>query len=66
MFWAVFPVLPARAAYQPAIVNAVIDALKPWEISHIDMPLSAERVWRAIRDAELTPRLDAPTPGINM
>ena len=66
MFWAVFPVFPARAAYPPAIVNAVIDALKPWEISHIDMPLLAERVWRAIRDAELTARLDAPTPGVNM
>ena len=66
MFWTVFPVLPARAAYPPAIVNAVIDALKPWEISHIDMPLSAERVWRAIRDAELTSRLDARGPGTNM
>lgn len=52
MFWAVSPVFPARAAYPPAIVNAVIDALKPWEISHIDMALSAERAWRAIRDAE--------------
>lgn len=66
MFWTVSPVLPARAAYPPAIVNAVIDALKPWEISHIDMPLSAERVCRAIRDAELTSRLDAPTPGTNL
>ena len=60
MFWTVFPVLPATAAYPPAIVNAVIDALKPWEISHIDMPLSAERVLRAIRDAELTSRLAIP------
>lgn len=66
MFWAVFPVFPARVAYPPAIVNAVIDALKPWEISHIDMPLLAERVWRAIRDAELTPRLGGPTPGTSM
>jgi carbon-monoxide dehydrogenase large subunit len=32
----------------PAIVNAVIDALKPYGIRHIDMPLTAEKVWRAI------------------
>ena len=36
----------------PAIVNAVIDALLPLGIAHIDMPLSPERVWRAIRAAE--------------
>ncbi len=35
-----------------AIVNAVVDALSPFGIRHIDMPLSPERVWRAIREAE--------------
>ena len=35
----------------PAMVNAVIDALSPLRITHIDMPLTAEKVWRAIRDA---------------
>ena len=33
------------------IVNAVIDALSEFGIAHIDMPLTPERVWRAIQDA---------------
>jgi carbon-monoxide dehydrogenase large subunit len=32
----------------PATVNAVVDALRPLGIKHLDMPLRAERVWRAI------------------
>ena len=32
----------------PAIVGAVADALGPLGIKHIDMPLTPERVWRAI------------------
>jgi carbon-monoxide dehydrogenase large subunit len=35
----------------PAIQNAVVDALSPLGIRHIDMPLTAERVWRAIESA---------------
>ncbi len=35
----------------PAIQNAVIDALSHLGITHIDMPCSPERVWRAIRSA---------------
>jgi carbon-monoxide dehydrogenase large subunit len=31
-----------------AVVNAVMDALKPLGVKHIDMPLTPERVWRAI------------------
>ena len=38
-------------ASTPAIVNAVIDALSPLGITHIDMPLTAEKVWQAIRKA---------------
>jgi aerobic carbon-monoxide dehydrogenase large subunit len=34
------------------IVNAVVDALSDYGITHIDMPLTPERVWRAIRDAK--------------
>src|SRR5579875_421005 len=34
------------------IVNAVIDALRPLGVKNIDLPLKAERVWRAIRDAK--------------
>ncbi len=32
----------------PAVVNAVIDALRPYKVRHIDMPLTPEKVWRAI------------------
>ncbi|MBR1190669.1 xanthine dehydrogenase family protein molybdopterin-binding subunit [Bradyrhizobium sp. AUGA SZCCT0160] len=34
------------------IVNAVIDALSEYGISQIDMPLTSERVWRAIQEAK--------------
>jgi aerobic carbon-monoxide dehydrogenase large subunit len=33
------------------LVNAVLDALSEFGIKHIDMPLTPERVWRAIQDA---------------
>jgi carbon-monoxide dehydrogenase large subunit len=36
----------------PALVNAVVDALSPLGIDHLDMPLTPERVWRAIRAAK--------------
>jgi carbon-monoxide dehydrogenase large subunit len=36
----------------PAIVSAVLDALKDFGLDHIDMPLTPERVWRAIQDAK--------------
>jgi carbon-monoxide dehydrogenase large subunit len=34
-----------------AFVNAVIDALSPLGVRHIDMPITRDKVWRAIRDA---------------
>lgn len=37
----------------PAVVNAVVDALKPLGIGHIDMPLAPLKVWEAIRAARL-------------
>ncbi|MGH9102206.1 MAG: xanthine dehydrogenase family protein molybdopterin-binding subunit [Acidimicrobiales bacterium] len=33
----------------PAIQNAVLDALAPYGVRHLDMPLAPERVWRAIQ-----------------
>ena len=38
----------------PAIHNAVVDALAPFGVTHLDMPCTAERVWRAIQDAAHT------------
>ena len=35
-----------------AIMNAVVDALAPLGITHIDMPATPQRVWRAIREAK--------------
>ncbi|MBM3548282.1 MAG: xanthine dehydrogenase family protein molybdopterin-binding subunit [Alphaproteobacteria bacterium] len=39
------------AAAPPAVVNAVIDALAGYGVRHIDMPLTSEKVWRAIQGA---------------
>ncbi len=38
-------------ASTPAVVNAVIDALAPFGIRHLDMPLTPERVYNAIQGA---------------
>jgi len=35
----------------PAIANAVMDALAPFGVRHLDMPFTPERVWRALQDA---------------
>jgi aerobic carbon-monoxide dehydrogenase large subunit len=35
----------------PAVHNAVIDALAPFGVRQLEMPLNGERVWRAIQEA---------------
>jgi aerobic carbon-monoxide dehydrogenase large subunit len=35
-----------------AVANAVMDALKPFGIRHLDMPYTAPKVWRAMHDKE--------------
>ncbi|HEY6072650.1 MAG TPA: molybdopterin cofactor-binding domain-containing protein, partial [Anaerolineales bacterium] len=40
-------------ASTPAVVNAVVDALSPLGIKHLDMPLTPEKVWRAMRSAKM-------------
>jgi carbon-monoxide dehydrogenase large subunit len=35
----------------PCVVSAVLDALGPRGVTHIDMPLTPERVWRALAGA---------------
>jgi aerobic carbon-monoxide dehydrogenase large subunit len=35
-----------------AIIAAVLDALAPLGVTHIDMPATPERLWRAMRDAK--------------
>jgi carbon-monoxide dehydrogenase large subunit len=36
----------------PALVNATLDALRPLGVTHIDMPLTPERVWQTIQEAK--------------
>jgi aerobic carbon-monoxide dehydrogenase large subunit len=38
-------------ASTPAVVNAIVDALRPFGVSDVEMPCSPERVWRAIESA---------------
>ena len=40
-------------AAPPAIVNAVIDALQPWGVKLIDMPITDESVWQAIKEKKI-------------
>ena len=35
----------------PTIVHAVLDALVPFGIAHLDMPLTPQKIWAAIRDS---------------
>jgi carbon-monoxide dehydrogenase large subunit len=34
------------------VINAIVDALSPYGIEHIDMPATPERIWRTIHDAK--------------
>jgi carbon-monoxide dehydrogenase large subunit len=34
-----------------AVVNAVLDALAPFGVAHVDMPLTPERIWRSLHAA---------------
>lgn len=36
-------------AIPPALVNAAVDALAPHGVTHLDMPLTPERLWSALR-----------------
>jgi carbon-monoxide dehydrogenase large subunit len=38
----------ATVGSPPAVVNAVMDALKPYGLRHADMPLTPSRVWEAM------------------
>ncbi|GAB3419394.1 xanthine dehydrogenase family protein molybdopterin-binding subunit [Flindersiella endophytica] len=41
-------------ASTPAVVNAIVDALRPYGVNDIPMPCTPERVWRAVREARGT------------
>jgi carbon-monoxide dehydrogenase large subunit len=46
----------------PCIVNAVCDALSPLGVRNLDMPLKAERVWRAMQGAHGKPSAEKIAP----
>jgi carbon-monoxide dehydrogenase large subunit len=46
----------------PAVINAVIDALKPFGITHLDMPATPYRIWTAIEAARATNRAGERRP----
>jgi aerobic carbon-monoxide dehydrogenase large subunit len=50
-------------ASTPAVVNAIIDALRPLGVRDITMPCSPERVWRAIQAAQTAAQTAEPTGG---
>ena len=35
----------------PAVVNAVVDALSPYGVTHLDMPLTPARIWTALQES---------------
>ncbi len=45
----------ATVGSPPAIVNAVVDALKPFGIRHADMPLTPSRVWETMQGNHTPP-----------
>ncbi|WP_375500108.1 xanthine dehydrogenase family protein molybdopterin-binding subunit [uncultured Jatrophihabitans sp.] len=48
-------------ASTPAVVNAVVDALRPFGVNDIQMPATPERVWRAIHGAQKSERAENGT-----
>ena len=36
----------------PTVINAVLDALRPLGVKHLEMPATSERVWRAMQEAK--------------
>ena len=34
----------------PAVVNAVVDALSHLGVRHVDMPLTAEKIWQVLQN----------------
>ena len=40
------------AGSPPALINAIVDALNPYQIRHLDMPATPQVIWRAIQAAD--------------
>jgi aerobic carbon-monoxide dehydrogenase large subunit len=42
----------ATVGATPAVQNAVVDALRPFGVRHVDLPCTPEKVWRAIHSPQ--------------
>ena len=49
-------------ASTPAIVNGILDALRPFGVKDIEMPCTPMRVWKALRGAESSETPDETQP----
>ena len=47
-------------AATPAVINAILDAIKPLGVRHIDMPVTPHRLWQAICQSSLRHKSEAP------
>jgi carbon-monoxide dehydrogenase large subunit len=47
----------------PAVQNAVVDALSHLGVRHIDLPLTPERVWKALGGGTSLAAQEADSPG---
>ena len=43
-------------AATPAVANAVMDALSPFGVTHVDLPLTPQKVWKAVQAAHAAGR----------
>jgi carbon-monoxide dehydrogenase large subunit len=50
-------------ASTPAVVNAIVDALRPFGVRDVTMPCTPERVWRAIQAAQSQPAQSSEQSG---
>ena len=37
-------------ASTPAVMNAIVDALSPYGVDHLDMPASPQRIWQILQE----------------
>jgi carbon-monoxide dehydrogenase large subunit len=49
-------------AIPPAVVNAAVDALTPYGVAHLDMPLTPARIMAALQNGQITSGRWQPSP----
>ena len=42
------------------VINAIVDALAEFGVTHVEMPATPERVWRAIQDSPRNATIRSP------